>query len=175
MKIEKIQIKDGLFDAIYFGHVKNGKPNGKGYIKNGELDKFNKISWVNKSIIKKGIFKNGYLVKGKIRESFCKIFEGTLKNKEINAKGKIKYVYDNGKAYQEYVGEVRKNRFGYVPHGNGKLTTFLNGNISMGKFTNGLLKKGKMYWGSKKKWEAFPNKNIIKYHRGNINKRLKKL
>ena len=173
MKNEKIQIKDGSYNAIYFGHVRNGKPDGKGYIRNGELDKFKNILWVNKKIIKKGIFKNGYLIKGKIQE-FGKIIEGDFRNKEANVKGKLRYVSYNNKTNSEYFGEIKINKqFGYVPHGNGKLTKS-NRVVSIGKFANGLLKKGKMYNSLKKKWEIFPNKDTIKFHQGNINKRLKK-
>ena len=152
MKIEKIQIKD---NEIYFGHLKNGKPHGKGYVKYGELG--GNIPRIGRTF-KKGIFKNGYLIKGTITE-YLKIFEGTLKNKEKIGKGKLKYLFRNNKIFEVYIGEIKKHKkWGYVPHDeNGKLTNPNNGNKSIGKFKDGILIKGKINWGSnKKKWKKYP-------------------
>ena len=119
-----------------------------------DLEKYTFDKGIGKTILKKGTFKDGYLEKGTVNE-FLKMFDGTLKNKERTGKGKLRYIHKNGKSYQEYIGEVRLHKgYGYVPHGNGKLTHY-NGGISLGKFVNGLLKKGKMNWGSNKEWEVF--------------------
>ena len=153
MKIEKIQIKDG---EIYFGHLKNGKPHGKGYVKYGELGGNSpRIG----STFKKGIFKDGYLIKGTIHNSSSTFFEGKLSNKEKIVKGKLKYLLGNNKIFQVYTGGIKKHKkYGYVPHGeNGKLTNPNNGDKSIGKFEDGFLIKGKINWGSnKKKWEKYP-------------------
>ena len=152
MKIKKIQIGD---NKIYFGHLKNGKPHGKVCVRYGQLD--GNTSWTGQ-IFQKGIFKNGYLIKGTVSE-YLKIFEGKLDNKEKIGKGKLKYYLRNNKVFEIYIGKVKKHKqWGYVPHDeNGKLTNPKSGNKSIGKFKDGLLIKGKINWGSKrKKWEKFP-------------------